>query len=105
MQYRVLEVKNCLRLSKHCAANLCTWLDDFFVVDRPAQGTGRSALCIKGLKGLETVQMEEVGAGQKHGALASFMAGCVCFCLEAWAAQCSQADGAVPDTSLDNLSE
>lgn len=75
------------------------------MVARSAQGTGRSALCSKGLKGLQTELMEEVGAGQKHGASALSMAGCTCFCWEARAAQCSQANGAVPDISLDNLSE
>ncbi len=75
------------------------------MVARSAEGTGRSALCSKGLKGLQTELMEEVGTGQKDGASASSMAGCTCFCWEARAAQRSQADGTVPDTSLDNLSE
>lgn len=49
--------------------------------------------------------MEEVGTGQEHGASGLSMAGCTRFCREARAAQCSQADGAVPDISLDNLLE
>lgn len=86
-------------------AEICTWFNDFFVVGRSAQGTWRSALYSKGLKGLQTGLMEEVGTGQKHRLSVLMMAGCTCFCQEARAAQCSQADGAVPDASLDNLSE
>lgn len=44
-------------------------------------------------------------AGQKHGSSVLLMVGSTSFCREVQAAKRVQADGAVPDTSLDNLSE
>lgn len=82
---------------------MCTWLDEFFVVGRSAERTGWSALYCKGLEGLQAELVEEVGTGQKNSASVLSMAGGICNCRRTWAAQCSQADGAVPGTSLDNL--
>lgn len=49
--------------------------------------------------------MEDVRTGQKNGGSVWSMAGCIPPSSEAQAAQSSQADGAVPDASLDHLSE
>lgn len=49
--------------------------------------------------------MKEVGTGQKNSVSALSMARCHCSCDCVWTAQCSQADGAVPNTSLDHLFE
>ena len=43
--------------------------------------------------------------GQKHGASTLLLVGSTSFYSEARTVKCGQADGAVPHTSVDNLSE
>ena len=73
------------------------------MVVRPTHGAGGRLFQAEGLKGLQTRLVEEMRAGEEHATSPPWRSGDAGHHPQLGAAKWGEADGTVPDVSLDDL--